>query len=511
MNKLHMHMTQRITGFFLSCLLLIPFQTPAQTEPDLTTPMGLFQFAQQGLSLPKNIDINATDNEDNTNALHVAIKNHDVQAARWLIENNININHTDSKYWTPLHYAVIYHHRPCLQLLLEHNAKVDIGNHGNLCDNIRSFFKGLGATYDKGTPLHYAVHYGRIELVEDLLNSGADPNSLSKERYQSPLTVLLSAVKRHPSNFELIQLLVERGADPSTILEKENFTILDSLLLSSRGTTSLKIVKYLVENGAPINPKIKELRRTPLHAAVEQGDMSIIDYLIEQGADLFAIDSSGYSLLETATGNEKDLFPLVKLLVDRGFDVNGLGVRHHSTPLSKAASSGHLDSVKYLVEHGADLEMRSGPRDHTPLLAIMSGYEPNLEVVRFLCESGADIYVSGYRLTLFDTYMTIREAVMHYAERCKDSAPEVYDYIKSIWKKDSFESRKEQPESLETLPTGTVETHQNMPRISGAGKIPRSELHIRSNRSKQNQQRQAIALPKNRTNLLGRSPVMPLR
>ena len=57
------------------------------------------------------------------------------------------------------------------------------------------------------------------------------------------------------------------------------------------------------------------------------------------------------------------------------------------TPLVAAASNGHLEVVRFLCEAGADKDkpMQDGA---TPL--FIAAYQGHLEVVRFLCKAGAD-------------------------------------------------------------------------------------------------------------------------
>jgi len=84
--------------------------------------------------------------------------------------------------------------------------------------------------------------------------------------------------------------------------------------------------------------------------------------LVEHNVDINGKSSFGYTplVLLCGFGNET----LVKYLVEHGADVNEAGIIYCCyyyfdnrilTPLMVACSIGNLNIVKYLVEHGADI------------------------------------------------------------------------------------------------------------------------------------------------------------
>jgi ankyrin repeat protein len=74
------------------------------------------------------------------------------------------------------------------------------------------------------------------------------------------------------------------------------------------------------------------------------------------------------------------------LIEKAGVDISDTSAPRGWTPLNAAASNGHLDVVKYLLEKGADTSCKVG---RTPLArAAASGH---LEVAKVLLQHGADI------------------------------------------------------------------------------------------------------------------------
>ncbi|MDX1914666.1 MAG: ankyrin repeat domain-containing protein [Methylophilus sp.] len=113
---------------------------------------------------------------------------------------------------------------------------------------------------------------------------------------------------------------------------------------------------------------------------------------------LFAILALGFSLNSMAitddqsvefTGacNEGDLKTVKRYIEKEHVNVNDKYFAWSA--LQMAATRGHLDIVKYLVEHGADMDYAHPLTKMTPFhLAAFDGYE---DIVKYLASKGADI------------------------------------------------------------------------------------------------------------------------
>jgi ankyrin repeat protein len=71
----------------------------------------------------------------------------------------------------------------------------------------------------------------------------------------------------------------------------------------------------------------------------------------------------------------------------------------HGNPLQAAASQGHAEIVRLLLEQGADANTLSGEHD-SPLQVATS--EGHAEIVRLLLDAGADLNLRG----CYDTNVT---------------------------------------------------------------------------------------------------------
>jgi ankyrin repeat protein len=70
------------------------------------------------------------------------------------------------------------------------------------------------------------------------------------------------------------------------------------------------------------------------------------------------------SLAAVYTGDEET----IRLLIERGADVNAFG-GHYSYAIISAVSQGFSDATKVLLEHGAHVNVRGG-EDNWPVVAL---------------------------------------------------------------------------------------------------------------------------------------------
>ena len=75
-------------------------------------------------------------------------------------------------------------------------------------------------------------------------------------------------------------------------------------------------------------------------------------------------------------------------LVARGADLEIRSKYRGETALMRAAEKGHLETLKYLTEAGADIHTRNNDGQTAVLLAAGHGH---LETVKWLTDAGADI------------------------------------------------------------------------------------------------------------------------
>jgi hypothetical protein len=114
-------------------------------------------------------------------------------------------------------------------------------------------------------------------------------------------------------------------------------------LIRRTGRHNYEEVKLLIENGVNVNSQ-NTFGRTPLHVAVESGNLNLVKLLIEKGANLDIQDRDGRTPLHMAAmSNSLDI---VKLLIEKGADVN-VKDRNGQIPLQIGLRSHQPDIRQY--------------------------------------------------------------------------------------------------------------------------------------------------------------------
>jgi ankyrin repeat protein len=219
------------------------------------------------------------------------------------------------------------------------------------------------------TPLIMAVSNNHVDTARFLIESGAEIN-VSDWYGRTPLWTAVEVrnmdfdnglfkndVDRKPV-LEMIQLLLERGADPNP-RTKESIPIRRFML---RTTGTLEWVDFTGQ--------------TPLLRAALAGDLTVIRLLLQHGADPKIATFAGTTPLMAAAGvnwvvdqtydeGQKALLETVQLLYELGLsvnDVNSMGV----TALMGAANRGSDEIIQFLVDKGGKLDVKD-KEGRTPL------------------------------------------------------------------------------------------------------------------------------------------------
>jgi ankyrin repeat protein len=243
--------------------------------------------------------------------------------------------------------------------------------------------KHADVTYENNngiTSLILACRKGDSKIIKCLVENCPDQKRVKyvnhKDNHNE--TSLISSILN--GNLEIVKYLVENGANVIDKDEKET----NLMWACSIKTNSFEIVKYLMEKISEeldheelvkyVNSE-NSLRDTSLMWACSNGNLEVIKYLVEKGANVNHENNYGEtSLTRASVGN----LEVVKYLVENGAAdlTNNL-----NKSLLKASQHGNLEVVEYLVEKGADINYKDKYGKTSLLYASQNGY---LEVVEYL-------------------------------------------------------------------------------------------------------------------------------
>lgn len=228
------------------------------------------------------------------------------------------------------------------------------------------------------TPLFYAAR-NYPAVVQLLLDHGADPNLYTDIGLRTPLARAIHAyVDDDEDKVLMVRLLLEAGADPNI---KVHFggSWKTPLELAWNNT---KIKELLREYGATAQGKnwsIQEARKA--------GKVDEIRTFLDAGFSENTLHDDGCPIIHHAISDGQ--MEVVQLLLERGADVHARNT-HQSPPLLIATE--HQDDpayVRLLLSNGADVNATCIDAD-TPL-HILAMFQDNLEVAQVLLDAGVNI------------------------------------------------------------------------------------------------------------------------
>lgn len=196
-----------------------------------------------------------------------------------------------------------------------------------------------------GSPLYYAAELGLSCIVQALLETGADVNSVGG-MYGSALSG--ATLGGHE---DIVRVLLEHGADVN--IRGGHF---DTPLQAACVNRNVEVFNLLLAHGADINI-IGGYYGCALQAAAARGWPEGALVLIESGADVnITAGQFGTSLQAASRYGHMEL--VIELLA-RGSNPNATS-GYYNTALQAAARGGHSEIIQILLEHGADVHIEGG-------------------------------------------------------------------------------------------------------------------------------------------------------
>ena len=272
------------------------------------------------------------------------------------------------------------------------------------------------------SPLAFAVRAGHLAMTRLLVEAGASP----EETLFDGTSALVLATRN--GHYELGAYLLDAGADPNA--DDQGWTALHEIKWTRRpnlgfnnpppvvtgSTSDLEFVRTLAAHGADLDARmtkepnnryrnvLNRIGSTPFLLAAKAADVELMRLLVELGADPLLPNEDGTTPLMVAAGvgiwavgespgtNEEALAAVRYALALGGgvttVDDNG------DTALHGAVLRGSEPLVRFLLDHGADLEA-ANEKGWTPYRIAKGVFYSNTgkrwpEMEKLLLELGAD-------------------------------------------------------------------------------------------------------------------------
>ncbi|KAJ5311725.1 hypothetical protein N7476_007585 [Penicillium atrosanguineum] len=390
--------------------------------------------------LEQGVPINGQENALGVTPLHCAVYQGNEEMVEFLLECGANGNATTADGQTPLHIAAKKGHRKCMKLLFAQRVDLHIVDHSGA----PSLHAAVGTATDESTvpllvkhrmnlnfqnpingntALHLAVASRRPRIILFLLEKSASIDIANNEG----LTPLQMAA--NTDNCEAISLLLQhcasveaRSTAGPTALQyaawKGHWIAFDLLLIGgadinvwnkqgetllheqARHSTNTSIVTKLLDQGGNIEARTSQ-GYTPLQCAAINGNKKMFQLLLDRGAKIGVVTAKGETILHITPPTNVDCLEILKSALDEGLDAKATSSQGW-TPLHQTVwtGTGALDLrsdktaeyIQLLLSNGASINdcSTSGTLE-TPLHLAATSPIPRPSLVEFLIKNGANV------------------------------------------------------------------------------------------------------------------------
>ncbi|XP_072460611.1 inversin isoform X2 [Notamacropus eugenii] len=349
--------------------------------------------------LKAGADVNKADHSQRT-ALHLAAQKGNYRFMKLLLTRRANWMQKDLEEMTPLHLTTRHKSPKCLALLLKFMAPGEVDTQDknkqtalhwsayyNNPEHVKLLIKhdsNIGIPDIEGKiPLHWAANHkdpSAVHTVRCILDAAPTESLLNWQDYEG----------RTPLHFAVADGNVT-VVDVLTSYESCNITSYDNLFRTPLHWAALlghaQIVHLLLERNKLGTIPSDSQGATPLHYASQSNFAETVEVFLKHPSVKDDSDLEGRTSFMWAAGKGSDDVLRTMLSLKLDIDIN-MTDKYGGTALHAAALSGHVSTVKLLLDHHAQVDATDVMK-HTPLFrACEMGHK---EVIQTLIKGGARV------------------------------------------------------------------------------------------------------------------------
>ncbi|XP_036593531.1 inversin [Trichosurus vulpecula] len=349
--------------------------------------------------LKAGADVNKADHSQRT-ALHLAAQKGNYRFMKLLLTRRANWMQKDLEEMTPLHLTTRHKSPKCLALLLKFMAPGEVDTQDknkqtalhwsayyNNPEHVKLLIKhdsNIGIPDIEGKiPLHWAANHkdpSAVHTVRCILDAAPTESLLNWQDYEGR-TPLHFAVA--DGNVTVVDVLTSYGSC--------NITSYDNLFRTPLHWAALlghaQIVHLLLERNKLGTIPSDSQGATPLHYASQSNFAETVEVFLKHPSVKDDSDLEGRTSFMWAAGKGSDDVLRTMLSLKLDIDIN-MTDKYGGTALHAAALSGHVSTVKLLLDHHAQVDATDVMK-HTPLFrACEMGHK---EVIQTLIKGGARV------------------------------------------------------------------------------------------------------------------------
>ena len=301
-----------------------------------------------------------------SSTLFDAIRRADMAAVTALVAAGADVKTADESGATPLMYAALYAGPDCLKLLIDHGAPINaINGYGasalmwaaSQTANVKRLVDrgaDVNARASDGvTPLVAAARLDNPEAMRILLAAGADTNA------QETRTNLLTAAYFAPTS-DIRNVLAD-----AHVAVRYPADVKGPVLNRNRG--DVDALKRLLDAGVKPNEEVPliTLSLPSFFMAAREGQLEAMEAFVDAGFDANFKGLKGWTALMLAAGGDTPRIPAMQYLIELGADVNAVD-GDGRTALDWALTRGNTETSRFLESVGAKRHAAATPPPAPP-------------------------------------------------------------------------------------------------------------------------------------------------